>query len=105
MRPSRQFSFLNGPKKLDFVRMYGSTITGLVGPPHPYCLLVAFCTFFCFWCVQNLFVKKKKEFKTALITLFTIWGYQDTFKPVFFLQKDITHTKTLTSKNQLTKQK
>ena len=36
MRSSRQFSFLNGPKKLVFVRMYGSTITGLVGPPRPY---------------------------------------------------------------------
>ena len=78
MRPSRQFSFLNGPKKLDFVRMYGSTITGLVGPPHPYCLLVVFCTFGAFLYFFLLLVcakpfrKKKKEFKTALITLFTI---------------------------------
>ena len=66
MRSSRQFSFLNGPKKLIFVGMYGSTITGLVGPPYPYCLLVAFCAFgaflyiFVVWCVQNLFVRKKK---------------------------------------------
>ena len=75
MRSSRQFSFLNGPIKLVFVRMYGSTITCLVGRPYPYCLLVAFCAFLCFFmllvCV-NFFVKKKKEFKTALITPFTI---------------------------------
>ena len=52
MRSSRQFqtsslknSFLNGPKKLVFVRMYGSTIIGVVGPPYPYCSLVAFCAF------------------------------------------------------------
>ena len=25
--------------------MYGSTITGVVGPPYPYCLLVVFCAF------------------------------------------------------------
>ena len=37
--------FLNGPKKLVFVRMYGSTIIGVVGPPYPYCSLVAFCAF------------------------------------------------------------
>ena len=36
MRSSRQLSFLNGPNKLDFVRMYGSTITGLVGSPLLY---------------------------------------------------------------------
>ena len=41
MRSSRQFSFLNGPNKLVFVRMYRSTITG-----YPYCSLVAFCFFF-----------------------------------------------------------
>ena len=51
MRPSRQFSFLNGPNKLVSVRMYGSTFTGLVGPPYPYwfacsvlCFFVLFCT-------------------------------------------------------------
>ena len=38
-------SFLNGPKKLVFVRMYGSTFIGLVGPPYSYCLLVVFCAF------------------------------------------------------------
>ena len=50
MRSSRQFSFLNGPNKPIniFVRMYRSTFTGLVGPPHLYCLLVAFCAFLCF---------------------------------------------------------
>ena len=45
MRSSRQFSFLSSPNKLVFARMYGSTITGLVGPPYTYCLLVAFCDF------------------------------------------------------------
>ena len=25
--------------------MYGSTIIGVVGPPYPYCSLVAFCAF------------------------------------------------------------
>ena len=59
MRSSRQFSFLSSPNKLVFARMYGSTITGLVGPPYPYCLLVAFCAFLCFWCVQIFLVKKK----------------------------------------------
>ena len=29
--------------------MYGSIFTGLVGPPYPYCLLVAFCVFFVFF--------------------------------------------------------
>ena len=53
MMSSRQFSFLNGPNKLVFVRMYGSTITGLVGPPYPYCLLVAFCAFLCFIATQK----------------------------------------------------
>ena len=48
MRSSRQFSFLNGPNKLVFVRMYGSTFTGLVGPPHPYYALVVFCAFLYF---------------------------------------------------------
>ena len=48
MRSSRQFSFSNGPNKLVFVRMYGSTFTGLVGPPYPYYSLVAFCAFLCF---------------------------------------------------------
>ena len=52
MWSSRQFwtslfknSFLNCPKKLVFVRMYGSTIIGMVGPPYPCCSLVAFCAF------------------------------------------------------------
>ena len=31
---SRQLSFLTGPNKLDFVRMYVSTFTSLVGPPY-----------------------------------------------------------------------
>ena len=50
MNSSRQFSFLNGPNKLVFVRMYGSTFTGLVGPPYPYCSFVAFCAFGAFLC-------------------------------------------------------
>ena len=25
--------------------MYGNTIIGVLGPPYPYCLLVAFCAF------------------------------------------------------------
>ena len=49
MRLSRQFSLLNGPNKLVFVHMYGSTFTGLVGPTYPYCSLVAFCAFLCFF--------------------------------------------------------
>ena len=32
----------------------------------------AFCAFGAFWCVQNLFVKKNKEFKTALISSFIL---------------------------------
>ena len=74
MRSSKQFSFLNGPNKLVFDSMYESTLTGLVGPPYSYYSLVAFSAFawlrlcgfpafgggfLCFWCVQNLFVKKK----------------------------------------------
>ena len=38
-------SFLNGSYKLVFVCEYGSTIIGVVGPPYPYCSLVAFCAF------------------------------------------------------------
>ena len=37
-----------------------------------FCLVASLC-FRCFWCVQNLFVrKKKKDFKTDLITSFTL---------------------------------
>ena len=68
MRSLRQFSFLTGP---NFVRIDGSTITCLVDPPYPDCLLVAFVVLvlFCAFCafgVQNLFVKKDEEFQTAL---------------------------------------
>ena len=62
MRSSRQFSFLNGPNKLVFIRMHGSTFAGLLGPPYPYCSLVAFCTFLCFfvlYCTQKNTHKKK----------------------------------------------
>ena len=34
LRQFRQFSFLKGPNKVVFVRMYGSTFTDLVGPPY-----------------------------------------------------------------------
>ena len=48
MRSSRQFSFLTGPNKLVYSGMYERTFTCLVGPPHPYYSLVAFCAFLCF---------------------------------------------------------
>ena len=69
MKSSRQFSFSNGPNKLVFVRMYGSTITGLVGPPYPYCLLVAFCAFLCFfvlYCTHKSTHKQKLTNKTKI---------------------------------------
>ena len=69
MKSSRQFSFSNGPNKLVFVRMYGSTITGLVGPPYPYCLLVAFCAFLCFfvlYCTHKNTHKQKLTNKTKI---------------------------------------
>ena len=50
MRPSSQFSFLNGPNKLVSVRIEESTFTGLVGPLYIYCSLLAFCAFLCFMC-------------------------------------------------------
>ena len=59
MRLSRQFSFLSDPNQLVFLRMYGSTITGLVGPQYPYCLLVAFCAFGAFLCFFVLLVCAK----------------------------------------------
>ena len=49
--------------------MYGRTITGLVGPPYPYCLLVAFCAFgaflyiFVFLVRAKSFRQKKKSLK------------------------------------------
>ena len=38
----------------------------------PFSAFYAFCAFGAFWCVQNLFVKKNEEFKTALITSFIL---------------------------------
>ena len=35
MTSSRQFSFLNGPNKLVFIRIEGSTTTGLAGLSYP----------------------------------------------------------------------
>ena len=68
MSSSRQFSFLNGPNKLVFVRMYGSTITGLVGPPRPYyslimffailCFFMLFCAFLCFIALTKTLTSK-----------------------------------------------
>ena len=58
MRSSRKFSFLTGPNKLVLVRMYESTFTGLVGPPYPYCSLVAFCVFFCFFVLTKTLTSK-----------------------------------------------
>ena len=55
MRSSRQFTFLNGPNKLVSVRMCRCTFTGLVGPPDPYCSLVALCAFGAFLCFFVLF--------------------------------------------------
>ena len=55
MRSSRQFSFLNGPNKLVFVRMYGSTFTGLVEPPYFCYSIVAFFAFLCFFMFFMLF--------------------------------------------------
>ena len=79
--------------------MYESTIIGLVGPPYPCCSLVALCAFtwlslcaFGAFGACKIFSLKNKEFKTALIThSFTIWGYQDKFKPVYFFYKKILH--------------
>ena len=51
----RKFSFLTGPNKLAFVRMYGSAFTGLVGPLHFYRSLLAFHAFFCFFMYFMLF--------------------------------------------------
>ena len=69
MRLSRQFSFLNGPSKLVFVRMYGSTVTGLVGPPYPYNSLVAFFAFlyfFMLYCTHKNTHKQKLTHKTKI---------------------------------------
>ena len=62
MRSSRQFSSLNGPNKLVFLGMYGSTFTGLVGPLYPYHLLVAFFAylqFFMLYCSHKNTHKQK----------------------------------------------
>ena len=61
MRSLRQFSFLNSPKKLVFVRMYESTITGVVGPPYPYCSLVVFCVFAILHAQKHLQAKINKQ--------------------------------------------
>ena len=70
MRSSRQFRFLNGPNKLVFVRMYGSTFTGLVGPPYFYCSIVAFFAFLCFFlsflCFFMLYCTHKNTQKQKL---------------------------------------
>ena len=70
--------------KLVFVRMYGSTIIGVVGPPYLYCSPVAFCAFawlrLCAFGASSAFgasgvckiFSLKKKFETALITSFTL---------------------------------
>ena len=59
--------FLKGPKKLFFDRMYGSTIFGVVGPPYPYCLLVAFRDFawlrLCAFLVILVLLVRAKSFR------------------------------------------
>ena len=94
MRSSRQFSFLNGPNKLVFVRLYESTTTGLVGP------LFA-CSVLCFYLVESFsvfgafsafvrakFFRKKKLMKNLKLSQ----SYQGSFKPVyFFFYKNILH--------------
>ena len=63
--------------------MYGSTFIGVVGLPYPYCSIVMFCAFawlclcgfgaFGAFGACKIFSKKKnKEFKTTLITSFTL---------------------------------
>ena len=60
-----------------------------------FCSLTAFCAFAwlrirvfvlfgAFWCVQNLFVKTKKGFKTALITSFILLFTRSMKTYVFF---------------------
>ena len=66
MRSLRQFSFLNSPKKLVFVRMYESTISGVVGPPYPYCSLVVFCVFAILHAQKHLQAKINKQNKNKL---------------------------------------
>ena len=58
-----QNSFLNGPKKLVFVRMYESTINCVVGPPYPYCSLVAFCNFAWLRLCAFVFLVRAKSFR------------------------------------------
>ena len=65
MRSSTQFIFLNGSNKLVFVGMCGCTFTGLVGPPDPFCLLVALSAFCALLCAQK-HSKKKLTKKTKI---------------------------------------
>ena len=132
MRSSRQVqtslfqknSFLNGPKKLGFVRtpLYskqllkrsqetsfcsyvwkyfylcsGATIPLLLACSVLYFCLVASWCFWYFWCVQNLFLKKNKEFKTALMTSFTLLLQPNLFflLRTFFLNSNVVFEKVL----------
>ena len=68
--------------------MYESIIIGVVGPPYPHCSLVEFCAFawlrlcafgafiafgaFSAFGARKIFSWKNKEFKTSLITSFTL---------------------------------
>ena len=55
---------LRGKKSLVYLRFFCFCLFASL------CFLCFLC-FWCFWCVQNLFAKKR-EFKTALMTLFTL---------------------------------
>ena len=69
MRSSRQYNFLNGPNKIVSVRMYGSTFTGLLGPPYPYYSSVEFCAFlyfFVLYCTDKNTHKQKSTNKTKI---------------------------------------
>ena len=80
----KKIKSLNGPKKPVFVRIYKSTIIGVVGPPYPYCLLIAFCAFawlrlcaFCaflcffvlFCACESFFLKKNNNNKIKSLKL------------------------------------
>ena len=115
--------FLNGPKKLVFVcklfkrsqetsfcsyvwkdyYWFSATTIPLLFACNVLCFylvayLCAFGAFFVLFCAFGVWksLRKKKEFKTVLITPFTIWGYRDKFTSVFvfFTKIYCTHKNT-----------
>ena len=68
MRSSRQFSFLNGPNKLVFVRMYGSGSTiPLLFACSVLCFFVVFSAFWClFLCIFVLYCTHNNTHKQKL---------------------------------------